>query len=441
MREMNFLAKYWNQAIETLERSKLEEIQLQRLQATATRVYNNVPHYKRAFNKKNIQPTDIKSLNDLAKLPFTYKTDLRDNYPYSLFAAPMNEIVRIHSSSGTTGKPIVVAYTKNDLKMWSELIARCLVATGVTEDDIVQNAYGYGLFTGGLGLHHGTEELGATVIPISGGNSNRQVMLMEDYGSTVLACTPSYALNLAEVLKDSEIGLERLKLRIGIFGAEPWSNEMRLEIERALGIEAYDIYGLSEILGPGVGIECSEKNGLHLWEDHFIAEIIDPETEEVLPLGSVGELVITCISKEAFPMIRYRTRDITSLKYEKCACGRTHARMERFTGRSDDMLIIRGVNVFPSQIESAILASGDIAEPHYLIVVDRKGTMDYLEVWVEVAEKYFSDEVKMLEVLAANIKHSIESTLGISIKLRLVEPKTIERSEGKAKRVIDKRQK
>ncbi len=438
---MNILAKYWNQAIETLERSKLEEIQLQRLQATAARVYNNVPHYKRAFDGKKIKPTDIKSLADLAKLPFTYKTDLRDNYPYDLFATPMKEIVRIHSSSGTTGKPIVVAYTKNDLKMWSELIARCLVAAGVNEDDIVQNAYGYGLFTGGLGLHYGTEELGATVIPISGGNSNRQVMLMEDYGSTVLACTPSYALNLAEVLRDSKIGLEKLKLRIGIFGAEPWSNEMRLEIERSLGITAFDIYGLSEILGPGVGIECSAKNGLHLWEDHFIAEIIDPETEEVLPLGSTGELVITCISKEAFPMIRYRTRDITSLKYEKCSCGRTHVRMERFTGRSDDMLIIRGVNVFPSQIESAILASGDIAEPHYLIVVDRKGTMDYLEVWVEVAEKYFSDEVKTLEVLAANIKHSIESTLGISIKLRLVEPKTIERSEGKAKRVIDKRQK
>jgi phenylacetate-CoA ligase len=352
----------------------------------------------------------------------------------------MSEIVRIHSSSGTTGKPTVVGYNRHDLNVWSELMARSLACAGATKNDVVHNAYGYGLFTGGLGVHYGSEKLGASVIPISGGNSKKQIMIMQDYGSTVLCCTPSYALNLAEVMEEMGVVPTDLNLKVGIFGAEPWSNEMRNKIEKVLGIKALDIYGLSEIIGPGVGIECPYKRGLHIWEDHFLIEIVDSETLEPVKEGEKGELVITSLTKEALPMIRYRTRDITTAHYEKCECGRTHVRIDRISGRSDDMLIIRGVNVFPSQIESALLNIGQV-EPHYLIVVDRNGNLDTIEVQVEVNQELFTDDVKGLENLEKRVKIAIESTLGISVSVRLVEPKTIERSMGKAKRVIDKRKK
>lgn len=430
---------YWNEKYECMPRQQLQELQLERLLQTVERAYYNVPHYRKAMQESGIEPADIKSLDDLAKLPFTYKTDLRDNYPYGMFAVPLSEVVRIHSSSGTTGKPTVVGYTRNDVNTWSELMARSLTCAGVTRNDVIHNAYGYGLFTGGLGVHYGAEKIGASVIPISGGNTKRQVMIMKDYGSTVLTCTPSYALNIAEVI--AEMGLTRgdLSLKVGIFGAEPWSDNMRKEIENQLGLLALDIYGLSEIIGPGVAMECPEKNGLHIFEDHFIPEVIDPDTGEVLPYGSRGELVFTSLTKEALPMIRYRTRDITTLSLGKCGCGRTHLRMDRVSGRSDDMLIIRGVNVFPSQIESVLLQVGQ-TEPHYQIIVDRIGTLDTLEVLVEVSASFFSDEVRRLEQLEKRIRSEMESTLGLTVKVRLVEPKTIERSEGKAKRVIDRRE-
>jgi phenylacetate-CoA ligase len=429
---------YWNEKYECLPREELKALQLERLKQTVERCFYNVPHYRKAMQELNVEPDDIQSLSDLSKLPFTVKTDLRDNYPYGMFAVPLSEVVRIHSSSGTTGKPTVVGYTRNDLNTWSELMARSLTCGGAAKGDVIHNAYGYGLFTGGLGVHYGAERLGASVIPISGGNTKRQIMIMKDYGSTVLTCTPSYALFLAEVMREMGYKKEDFRLKCGIFGAEPWSDNMREEIENKLGIMALDIYGLSEIIGPGVAMECPEKQGLHIWEDHFIAEIIDPETGEVLPPGSQGELVITSLTKEALPMLRYRTRDITMLIDEPCACGRTHQRLFRFSGRSDDMLIIRGVNVFPSQIESVLLEIGE-TEPHYQLIVDREGTMDNLEVWVEVSAEKFSDEVKMLENLKRTIRAAIESTLGISVEVKLVEPKTIPRSEGKAKRVIDKR--
>ncbi|QRN86832.1 phenylacetate--CoA ligase [Clostridia bacterium] len=421
-----------------MERAELEKLQLERLQKTVERCYHDVPHYRKKFQELGIDPSDIQSLDDLTKLPFTVKTDLRDNYPYGMFAVPMSEIVRIHSSSGTTGKPTVVGYNRHDLNIWSELMARSLACAGATKNDVIHNAYGYGLFTGGLGVHYGCEKLGASVIPISGGNSKKQVMIMQDYGSTVLCCTPSYALNLAEVMNDLGVAPTDLKLKVGIFGAEPWSAEMREKIEKLLGIQALDIYGLSEIIGPGVGIECPYKKGLHIWEDHFIVEIVDPVTLQPVAEGQKGELVITSLTKETLPMIRYRTRDITTAHYEKCECGRTHVRIDRISGRSDDMLIIRGVNVFPSQIESALLNIGQV-EPHYLIIVDRVGNLDTIEVQVEVSQGLFTDDVKGLEALERTVKNSIESTLGISVKVRLVEPKSIERSTGKAKRVIDKR--
>lgn len=431
---------YWNQKYEVMGRAELKELQLERLQKTVERCYHDVPHYRKKFQELGIDPSDIQSLDDLTKLPFTVKTDLRDNYPYGMFAVPMSEIVRIHSSSGTTGKPTVVGYNRHDLNIWSELMARSLACAGASKDDVIHNAYGYGLFTGGLGVHYGCEKLGASVIPISGGNSKKQVMIMQDYGSTVLCCTPSYALNLAEVMNDMGVAPTDLKLKVGIFGAEPWSAEMREKIEKVLGIQALDIYGLSEIIGPGVGIECPYKKGLHIWEDHFIVEIVDPVTLEPVPEGQKGELVITSLTKEALPMIRYRTRDITTAHYDKCECGRTHVRIDRISGRSDDMLIIRGVNVFPSQIESALLNIGQV-EPHYLIIVDRIGILDTIEIQVEVSQGLFTDDVKGLEALERKVKNSIESTLGISVKVRLVEPKSIERSTGKAKRVIDKRKK
>ena len=434
------MASYFNEEFETLPRPALEALQLKRLQQTLERVYANVPFYQQSFDRAGIAPNAIKNLADLRRLPFTIKQDMRDSYPYGLFAAPMEEIVRIHASSGTTGKPTVVGYTSRDINNWSDLMARSFVAAGAHHGDIIHNAYGYGLFTGGLGAHYGAERLGASVIPISGGNTKRQIMIMQDFGSTVLTCTPSYSLFMAEEAKAEGIDFKKLKLRVGIFGAEPWSEAMRREIEAKLNLDAIDIYGLSEIMGPGVAIECIEaKSGLHIWEDHFLPEIIDPESGEVLPEGEQGELVITTITKEGIPLIRYRTRDITSLTYAPCICGRTHARLARMSGRSDDMLIIRGVNVFPSQIES-ILVRVEGVEPHYLLVVDREENLDTLEVQVEVGEELFSDEIKVLQSLSRRIEKEIKENLGVTSSVKLVEPKTIQRSEGKAKRVIDNRQ-
>ena len=429
----------FNEEFETLPREALEAIQLRRLQALVERVYNLVPFYRQKYDAAGLKPGDIKSLKDLQRLPFTTKQDLRDNYPFGMFAVPMEQVVRIHASSGTTGKPTVVGYTQRDIRTWSELIARTLSAAGVGRGDIVHNAYGYGLFTGGLGFHYGIEHLGASVIPVSGGNTKRQIMLLQDFGPTAITCTPSFSLHLYDVAKDMGVDFAALKLRVGICGAEPWSEAMRAEIERKLGIDALDVYGLSEIMGPGVSIECLEaKNGLHIFEDHFLPEIIDPGTMEQLPSGQTGELVITTLTKEAFPVIRYRTRDISTLHLEPCKCGRTMGRMGRIQGRTDDMLIIRGVNVFPSQIEAVLMDVQGVA-PHYQIVVDRSGQMDTLEVKVEVDEATFSDEVRQLQVLEKKIEHNIKDYLGVSAKVRLVEPRSIPRSEGKAQRVIDKR--
>lgn len=429
---------FWNERYERITREELECLQLERLRTTVERAYHNVPHYRKAMQEKGFEPGDLTSLAGLSKLPFTVKQDLRDNYPYDMFAVPLSEVVRIHASSGTTGKPTVVGYTRNDINTWAELMARSLVCGGAGKNDIIHNAYGYGLFTGGLGVHYGAERIGASVIPISGGNTKRQVMLMKDFGSTVLTCTPSYALFIAEVMEEMGLSPADFKLKCGIFGAEPWTESMRREIEKKLAISAVDIFGLSEIIGPGVSMECHCKEGLHVWEDHFIPEIINPDTGETLPYGATGELVFTSLTKEALPMLRYRTRDISRLTIEPCACGRTHVRMARVTGRTDDMLIIRGVNVFPSQIESVLLEIGE-TEPHYLLIVDRQGNLDTLEVWVEVSEELFSDQVRRLEQLEAKITGEVETTLGLTVKVKLVEPKTIERSEGKAKRVIDRR--
>jgi phenylacetate-CoA ligase len=429
----------YDEEFETLPREALEAIQLKRLQALVERVYATVPFYKKAFDEKAVKPGDIRHLEDLHKLPFTMKQDLRDNYPFGMFATPMENVVRIHVSSGTTGKPTVVGYTRRDIKTWSVLMARTLAAAGTHKGDIVHNAYGYGLFTGGLGFHYGAEQLGASVIPVSGGNTKRQILLMRDFGPTVLTCTPSYSLHLAEVAADEGLHFRSLKFRIGVFGAEPWTENMRNEIENRLGLDAVDIYGLSEIIGPGVSVECVEaKNGLHIFEDHFIPEIIDPETGEPLPYGEPGELVFTTLTKEAFPVIRYRTRDLSVLYREPCKCGRPLVRMGRITGRSDDMLIIRGVNVFPSQIETVLMARKDVA-PYYLLIVDRKEHMDTLEVEVEINEQVFSDAVKDLQNMERDIEKDVKDLLGVSCKVRLKEPKTIQRSQGKAQRVIDKR--
>jgi phenylacetate-CoA ligase len=429
----------YNVEFETLPREALEAIQVRRLQATLERVYAVVPFYRSKFQEAGITPAAIKTLKDLQRLPFTTKQDLRDNYPFGLFAVPMDNVVRIHASSGTTGKPTVVGYTARDISTWSELMARALAAGGAHRGDIIHNAYGYGLFTGGLGVHYGAERLGASVIPISGGNTKRQVMIMKDFGPTILTCTPSYALYLAEVALEMGIDFHDLKFKSGIFGAEPWSERMREEIERKLHVDAIDIYGLSEVIGPGVAVECIEaKSGLHIFQDHFIPEIIHPETGETLPYGETGELVFTSITKEAFPVIRYRTRDITALNPEPCICGRTHIRMSRVSGRSDDMLIIRGVNVFPSQIESVLMEIEGV-EPHYQLVVDRVENLDTLTVMVELGEQSFSDEVKKLQDLEKKISKNIKEYLGVSAKVKLVEAKTIARSEGKAQRVIDNR--
>ncbi|NLC62467.1 MAG: phenylacetate--CoA ligase [Thermoanaerobacterales bacterium] len=428
----------WNKAKECMAHEELEVYQLEKLKETVDRVYHSVEAYRSKMQQKGIIPEDIECLDDLKKLPFTTKQDLRDSYPNGMFAVPMSEIIRIHASSGTTGKPTVVGYTRRDISNWAELIARCLTMGGGRRESVVQVSYGYGLFTGGLGFHYGAEKLGAVVIPTSGGNTRRQVMLMRDLNTEILACTPSYALYIAEALEELNIDPSELNLKAGIFGAEPWTENMRKQIEEKLGITALDIYGLSEVMGPGVACECQNKNGLHILEDFFIPEIIDPVTEEPLPPGEKGELVITTIDKEGLPVIRYRTRDITSLSREKCACGRTHARIQKLMGRTDDMLIIRGVNVFPSQIESVLMETGE-TEPHYLLIVDRVDNLDCLEILVEVSEKLFSDEVRKLEGIRRKISSDIYTTLGINVNVRLVEPHTIERSEGKSKRVIDKR--
>ena len=425
--------------IETLPRQGLEAIQLRRLQLLVERVYDRVPPYRAKMDAAGIRPVDIRSLADLRHLPYTTKDDLRDNYPFGLFATPMDDVIRVHASSGTTGKSTVVGYTQADITLWASVIARCLMMAGVTRGDMVHNAYGYGLFTGGLGAHYGIEALGATVIPVSGGNSRRQVTIMRDFGSTVLMSTPSYALNLADAMSDAGISPDDLMLRVGIHGAEPWSENMREEVERKLGIKALDIYGLSEVIGPGVSMEClHSKRGMHVLEDNFLPEVVDPETLEPLAYGEAGELVFTTLTKEAFPLIRYRTKDISRLFLEPCGCGRTLVRMDKVTGRTDDMLIIRGVNVFPSQVEHVLMGIEGV-EPHYQIEVSREGNLDVMAVLVEVSEHTFSDEIKVLERLAQKIRAEIKDMLGVTCQVKLVEPRSIQRSEGKAQRVIDRR--
>lgn len=428
----------WNRHFECMDHDELRKVQSERLIETVERVYFNVPYYRHKMQEAGLGPESIHTIDDLGRLPYTTKQDLRDNYPFGLFAVPMSEIVRIHASSGTTGKATVVGYTRNDISTWSEVMARTLTSAGANRNDFIQIAYGYGLFTGGLGLHYGGEKIGASVIPISGGNTMRQIQIMHDFGSTMLSCTPSYALYLAEAIQESGISREEFKLRAGVFGAEPWTENMRREIEDKLKIKAIDIYGLSEVIGPGVASECLFQEGLHINEDHFYPEIIDPETLQVLPEGSVGELVFTTLTKEGLPLIRYRTRDLTRLTREKCKCGRTMVRMEKCLGRSDDMLIIRGVNLFPSQVESVLLEMSEI-KPHYLLIVDRVNNLDTLELKVEVDEAFFLDKISQLETLRKKIQDNLESSLGLGIKVTLVEPKMIERSEGKSQRVIDKR--
>ncbi len=428
----------WDPQHECMPRPELAQLQLERLQATLNRAYKNVTCYRNKFNEAGVSPEDIRSLDDLWRLPFTTKEDLRLNYPYGMFAVPLREVVRIHSSSGTTGKPTVVGYTRNDLKIWSGLVARFMTAAGVNHDDVVQIAFGYGMFTGAFGLHYGAETIGASVIPMGGGNTDKQIMIMQDYRSSVLVCTPSYAITIAERLEQLGIEPKSLSLKVGLFGGEPWSEAMRREIETRLCISATDNYGLSEIIGPGVAGECEHKCGMHIFEDSFIPEIIDPETCEPLPPGSSGELVLTTLTKDAFPMIRYRTRDITTLDYEPCACGRTMVRMQRTTGRSDEMLIIRGVNVFPSQIEGVLMAI-EGCQPHYQLVVDRKGALDVLEVHIEVTENIFFDEMKRQKAFLEMVEKRIISVIGVGAVVRLVEANSIPRYEGKAARVIDRR--
>ena len=430
---------YYNPEAETMPVEQLKALQAKRLHDTAKRVYDHVPMYRKRFDEAGLKPDDIRSVDDLEKLPFTVKQDLRDNYPFGLFAVPMEEIVRIHASSGTTGKQTVVGYTKNDIKIWGEVMARTLGAGGVTNKDIGHISYGYGLFTGGLGGHIGSETVGCAAIPASTGNTIRQITILQDFKPTFLLCTPSYALTIAEYLEDNKIPLESLNLKYGFFGAEPWSESMRAEIETRLNLKAYDIYGLSEIIGPGVGYECEDQCGLHIAEDHFVLEIVDPNTGKQVPDGQRGEIVFTCITKEALPLIRYRTRDIGSKIPGRCTCGRTCVRMAKPTGRTDDMLIIRGVNVFPSQIESVLMDLGGIA-PHYQLVVERENSLDRLSVLVELTEENFTGEVRRLEEINKKIRGAIESALGIAVTVKLVSPRSIQRFEGKAVRVVDKRE-
>ncbi len=434
----------WNHQIETMPRDELRQVQVERLRRVLAAVYDRVPFYRRQFDAAGVQPGDVRSLEDVPRLPLTRKSDLRDNYPFGLFAVPLSRVVRLQASSGTRGKPTVVGYTERDIRAWAECCARSLAAGGAGPDDVVHNAYGYGLFTGGLGLHYGAERMGCTVVPVSGGNTPRQVLLLQDFGARILCCTPSYALNIAEHLEHQQIPLSRLHLRYGLLGAEPWSEEMRAAIERGLGITAVDIYGLSEILGPGVAVECiEEKHGLHVWEDHFLPEIVDPATGEPLPDGAEGELVFTTLTKEAFPLIRYRTGDISSLSAEPCRCGRTHRRMGRIKGRTDDMLIIRGVNVFPSEIERVILGIPELS-PYYQIVVDRSGAMAHRAVNVEVNEGFYHSiggelsDIPPVHELRQRAARTLDQTLSIRVAVHLQAPHTVPRSEGKAVRVVEK---
>ena len=430
-------SSYIRDPVEALETSEIQKLQLSRLQAGIERVATTVTFYRERLGT-NFTADNIRSLADLARLPFTTKSDLRDNYPFGLLAVPMKDVIRIHASSGTTGKPTVVAYTRNDIQLWSELMARSYAAAGVTADDVIHNAYGYGLFTGGLGFHYGAECLGGAVVPVSGGNTKRQLMILRDFGCTVLCCTPSYSLLIAEMLEEEGIGLSELSLRVGLFGAEPWSERMREEIETRLGIVALNVFGLSEVIGPGVAVECTEKQGMHIFEDHFIPEIIDPATTEALTDGEIGELVLTCVTKEALPLIRYRTRDRTRLIRERCGCGRTSVRMERVVGRTDDMIIVRGVNVFPSQIETVLLQVGDVT-PHYQIIVDRSSDyMDELDVLVEAPAEVYGNQQRLIP-LEKRLRFEVQSALGITCNVKLVGPREIARSEGKAVRVVDKR--
>lgn len=428
----------WNESVECMSREEMRKVQSIRLKRVVERVYHNCEPYRKRMQEAGITPDDIQSIDDIVKLPFTSKKDLRDYYPFGLLSAPMSEIVRVHASSGTTGKPIVVGYTRADLAMWAEAGARCLTAYGLGKNDVVQVSYGYGLFTGGLGTHAAVENIGGTVIPMSSGNTEKQIMLMKDLGAKALAATPSYALYLAEAMANSGIPRDEFQLKVGIFGAEPWTEAMRKDLEAKLGIKAYDIYGLTEISGPGVGFECECQNGTHLNEDLFYPEIINPETGEPVEPGKEGELVFTTLTKEGMPLIRFRTRDLTRLIYEKCSCGRTLVRMGRILGRSDDMLIIRGVNVFPSQVE-AVLCEQEEFEPHFFITVDRVNNTDTFEIQVEVKEAYYSDEISKMLSLQKKLAHKIQSVVGIQPAIKLVEPRSIERSQGKAKRVLDKR--
>jgi len=428
----------WNPKAECMDKEERKEIQFKRLQDTVKRAYENVPYYHQRFNELKIEPEDIESLEDIKKLPFTTKQDLREAYPFGMFAVPDEDIIEVHTSSGTTGKPTVSGYTQKDINLWSEVMARALTMAGATQKDRIQNCYGYGLFTGGLGIHYGAQRVGATVIPISAGNTKRQIEIMQDFETTILTCTPSYALYLAEVLEKEGVKIENLKLKSGLFGAEMWTEEMRNAIEEKLGLEALNIYGLTEIIGPGVAMECQEKNGLHIFEDHFYPEIIDPNTKKNLTPGEKGELVLTTLTREAMPILRFRTRDITTLRTDKCPCGRTLIRMDRITGRSDDMLKIRGVIVFPSQIEEALLKINGL-EPHYQIVVTRPKYLDELEVQVEASPALFSDEVKHVEEAKKMIEEHLQREIGLRVNVTLVEPESLPRSEGKAIRVIDKR--
>ena len=429
----------WNAVRESESPDKRRARQLADLKDLVARLYNRVEFYRNKFDEAGVKPSDLESLADIARFPFTTKDDLRTTYPYGLLASDMDEIVEVHTSSGTTGTPVVDAYTRNDMEIWSEVMARCLMMAGAEKGDVVQNGYGYGMFTGGLGVHYGSHAIGCNTIPVGGGNTERQLQLMRDFGSTILTCTPSYSLYMAEVAKEMGLDMASLPLKAGIFGAEPWSDNMRKEIEEKMCLKAYDIYGLTEIIGPGVSNECSEQNGLHVNEDHFYPEIINPETGEVLPDGEKGELVFTTLTKTGTPILRYRTRDITWLERGECACGRNLVKMHRLLGRTDDMMIIRGVNVFPSQIEN-ILMQIEETQPHYQIVIDRgESHLDDVELRVEVEPQFFSDETKVLESISEKIARAMKDKLGVNLRIKLVEPKSIERSMGKAKRVIDKR--
>lgn len=431
--------KYFNAKIETMARENLSALQSERLVKQVKNVYTRVPYYRAKMDAIGLKPEDIQSIDDISKLPFTVKTDIRANYPFGLFGCDKKKVVRLHASSGTTGKLTVVGYTKKDLNTWAECCARALVSAGLSKSDLVHVAYGYGLFTGGLGLHYGVEKLGATAIPVSSGNTMRQLMLLKDFGATAIACTPSYAVYLADEMQEAGLSLDDIMLKIGIFGAEPWTEELRREIEKKLNIEAFDIYGLSEISGPGVAMECKAHCGKHVYEDFFYPEIINPVTLQPVPYGEKGELVFTTLTKECIPLIRYRTRDICTLYAEPCECGRTLVRMGRIEGRSDDMLIIRGVNIFPSQIETVLLNIGGMIGPHYQIIVDKKGSLDTLEIQVELLDNAFSDEVRAIENVKARITHDMQSMLGVQAKITIVSPHSLPRSEGKAKRIIDRR--